>query len=81
MAHIGHPIVADKAYSGRASLTLGDLLGPDHPDAGLVLLDRQALHAHALDLLHPVTGEPVQFSSPLPDDMATALAALRAHRS
>src|SRR5205823_11733106 len=29
LAHIGHPIVADKAYSGRDRLTPGDLLGPD----------------------------------------------------
>ena len=28
LTHIGHPIVADKAYSGRDRLTLGDLLGP-----------------------------------------------------
>ncbi len=82
LAHIGHPIVADKPYSGRDRLTIGDLLGPDAPEADKVLLDRQALHAHALDLQHPLTGEPIHFSSPMPDDMAIALAgALRAHRS
>jgi 23S rRNA pseudouridine1911/1915/1917 synthase len=81
LAHIGHPIVADKPYSGRDRLTIGDLLGPDAPEADKVLLDRQALHAHALDLQHPLTGEPTHFSSPIPDDMAAALAALRAHRS
>jgi 23S rRNA pseudouridine1911/1915/1917 synthase len=81
LAHIGHPILADKAYSGRASFSLGDLLGPDHPEAETVLLARQALHAHSLHLEHPITGEPIDFNAPLPDDMAGALAALRAHRS
>ncbi len=81
LAHIGHPIVADRAYAGRAALTLGDLLGPDAPEPDRVLIDRQALHAHALDLLHPITAEPIHFSAPLPDDIAAALAALRAHRS
>ncbi len=80
LAHVGHPVVADKAYSGRAALTLGDLLGPDNPDAARVLLARQALHAHALDLRHPFTGEPLHFVAPLPADIAAALAALRAHR-
>src|SRR5436305_3985015 len=59
LAHIGHPILADKAYSGRAAFTLGDLLGPDHPEAGQVLLSRQALHAHSPHLQHPVTGAPI----------------------
>ena len=65
LAHIGHPVLADKAYSGRDRLTLGDLLGPDAPDAGRVLLDRQALHAHALHLEHPITGAPARPDRPL----------------
>jgi len=81
LAHIGHPVLADKAYSGRSQWTLGDLLGPDAPDAGRVLLDRQALHAHALHLDHPITGAPMSLMAPLPEDMAAALAALRAHRA
>ena len=56
LAHIGHPIVADKAYSGRDQLTLGDLLPRPFPDAAPALIDRQALHAHTLRLTHPLTG-------------------------
>ena len=81
LAHIGHPVLADKAYSSRAQLTLGDLIGPEGPDAGRVLLDRQALHAHALHLDHPITGLPMDLLAPLPLDMAETLAALRAHRA
>jgi 23S rRNA pseudouridine1911/1915/1917 synthase len=33
-------------------------------------LKRQALHAAVLGFRHPVTGEPLRFESPLPDDMA-----------
>jgi len=80
LAHIGHPVLADKAYSGRERLTLGDLLGPGAPEADRVLIARQALHAHALDLLHPMTDASIHFATPMPADMAAALAALRAHR-
>jgi len=82
LTHIGHPILADKMYAGRgATFTLSDLVGPDYPDAAQVLLDRQGLHAHALNLKHPVTGAPITFTAPLPADMATTLTALRTYRS
>ncbi|MEO6811642.1 MAG: RluA family pseudouridine synthase [Isosphaeraceae bacterium] len=81
LAHAGHPILADKLYSGRDRLTLGDLLGQDVADADTVVLDRQALHAHRLQLTHPRTGAAMDLTAPLPDDMAEALNALRSHRS
>ena len=81
LAHIGCPVVGDKLYSGRDRLTLGDLLGFDAPGADDVLLDRQALHAHGLHLIHPTTGLDLELTAPLPADMAGALAALRTHRS
>ena len=43
-----------------------------HPCAVTALL-----HAATLALDHPVTGEPLAFDSPLPDDLATVLATLR----
>ena len=58
---------------------LGD---PLYPDGGRVnnladprlkkmitSLGRQALHARTLGFIHPVTGEYLEFSSPLPDDL------------
>ncbi len=94
LTHIGHPIVADKAYSGRDKLTLGELLGPgpssprtaslaQQPSGGgadTVLIDRQALHAFALRFTHPTTGSPISLTAPLPEDMERTLSALRAHR-
>lgn len=58
MRAIGHPVCGDRDY-GRA---------------GLYGLERQFLHAARLAFAHPVTGEPVDVSSPLPDDLQEALA-------
>jgi 23S rRNA pseudouridine1911/1915/1917 synthase len=58
LASLGHPLVGDATYGGR-------------PLAGLA---RQALHAHRLALSHPVTGAWLQLESPLPEDIAQALA-------
>lgn len=85
MLHIGHPIVADKPYSGRSQLTLDELVspGPGPPsgdDPGRVLIARQALHAHQIEFTHPRTGQPMRFVSPLHGDMAATLEALREHR-
>jgi len=60
MAFLGHPLVSDEVYGGR-------------PAAGMV---RQALHACRLAFIHPVTGEALEFRSPLPGDLAAALAHL-----
>ncbi len=69
MAHIGHPILCDHLYGD-----LRPLMRPDAEDA--VLLERLALHAHRLRLDHPLTGEPLDFTSPLPDDLQQAVDAL-----
>ena len=48
-------------------------------DQGLTYptIKRHALHAHKLRLEHPVTGETMEFESPLPDDMETLLGYFR----
>lgn len=83
LAHVGLPVLADKAYSGRPHLLLSDLLGPSSTspaDGSPVLIDRQALHAHTLRLTHPLNGNALEFTAPLPADMARTLEALREHR-
>ena len=32
-------------------------------------MNRQALHAHRLEFVHPITGQPMTFTAPLPEDM------------
>ncbi|ABD70032.1 ribosomal large subunit pseudouridine synthase D [Rhodoferax ferrireducens T118] len=58
MAMIGHPLVADVLYGGRA-------------EAGM---QRQALHACRLAFTHPVTLESMVFQASLPVDLNLALA-------
>jgi 23S rRNA pseudouridine1911/1915/1917 synthase len=79
LAAVGYPVLCDRAYGGRAVLTRGELRR--QPDDETVLLDRQALHAARLRLAHPVTGAPLEFAAPLPDDMRLVLAELEASRS
>ncbi len=59
---IGHPLVGDATYGGEERYGLA----------------RQFLHAHRLAFAHPRSGEAMSFSSRLPADLATALAAARA---
>lgn len=81
LAHIGHPIVADKLYAGRAQLTISDLAGSGAPDADRVLIDRQALHAYRLEFDHPLTRKHLELVAPLPTDMARTLLALSEYRT
>ncbi|HHY91717.1 MAG TPA: RluA family pseudouridine synthase, partial [Firmicutes bacterium] len=62
LAYIGHPVVGDPVY-GRRQGNLG--------------LKRQFLHAARLSFTHPVSGEELTFTSPLPPDLAGVLAELQ----
>jgi 23S rRNA pseudouridine1911/1915/1917 synthase len=62
MAAIGHPVSGDPQYGVR----------------GRYGLARQFLHAQRLAFTHPVTGSQLDVRSPLPDDLAAALALARA---
>lgn len=46
------------------------LAGDDMYGGSWDLIKRQALHCGQLNFCHPVTGEPMEFKSPLPQDMA-----------
>ncbi len=52
-SHLGYPLAGDFLYN------------PDSP----ARITRQALHSCSLDFCHPVTGEPLHFESPMPEDM------------
>ncbi len=58
LAAIGHPVVGDRRYRGeRTSLEV----------------PRTFLHAARLDVVHPVSGEPLEFESALPPDLQGVL--------
>jgi 23S rRNA pseudouridine1911/1915/1917 synthase len=67
MAYLGHPLVGDSVYIKgvqKCVPALRELLNG---------FPRQALHATQLALTHPVSGERMEFHSPLPDDMEELL--------
>jgi 23S rRNA pseudouridine1911/1915/1917 synthase len=75
LAAIGTPVLGDALYSGRGVIEPAFFGLPDGPP----LLKRQALHAAALEIDHPISGERLRFEAPLPDDMQRALHVLRQH--
>jgi 23S rRNA pseudouridine1911/1915/1917 synthase len=62
MQAIGHPVLGDTAYGGPVRFGL----------------ERQFLHAARLAFPHPLTGDAIDVSSPLPADLEAALALARA---
>jgi 23S rRNA pseudouridine1911/1915/1917 synthase len=62
LAAIGHPVVGDGTYGGDRN--------PLRPG-------RPFLHAHFLAVTHPATGEHLEFSDPLPPELAAVLTPLQ----
>jgi 23S rRNA pseudouridine1911/1915/1917 synthase len=69
LAHIGHPVVGDAVYGANAARGMSGTI-QSWARAFARMVPRQFLHATELSLLHPRTGQPMQFSSPLPPDLA-----------
>lgn len=64
MAYIHHPVVNDPLYGYKKD---------DFP------IDGQALHSHALDLVHPITGEAMHFEAATPQDFLNCLKKAESH--
>ncbi|HEX7077418.1 MAG TPA: RluA family pseudouridine synthase [Candidatus Eisenbacteria bacterium] len=77
LAHEGHPVFGDPEYGGRRGPLLR-LSPARRAQAALLLaeLDHQALHAETLGFLHPASGEPMEFTRPVPPDFESVLRAL-----
>jgi len=58
LASIHHPIIGDRLYGGKSTQ---------------FKMARQALHAHKLELKHPITGSNLSFCAPLPPDIVVFL--------
>lgn len=74
MAHAGHALVGDPVYGGRRRAN-AKALGQGAAEAADAF-PRQALHAADLGFAHPVTGEAMRFSAPLPADITALLTAI-----
>ncbi|HEX9605842.1 MAG TPA: RluA family pseudouridine synthase [Gemmatimonadaceae bacterium] len=62
LASIGHPVMGDDVYGGGGGRRVAGLPPKRH-----------FLHAAWLAFNHPVTGKPLDFRSPLPEDLRRAL--------
>ena len=75
LSEAGYPLVGDKVYGGSGRLSSVT----DPQLKGLIKeLDRQALHAKTLGIIHPATGEYMEFNTDLPVDMARIIHYLEA---
>ncbi len=79
LASLGCAVLCDRLYGGRATITRGQL--SRDPADTQEILNRQSLHARRLKLRHPISGEPMEFTAPLPADIEAVLAALRELRA
>jgi 23S rRNA pseudouridine1911/1915/1917 synthase len=75
MAHRHNPLIGDPVYGGRPRIPPG---ASERLIQALRSFSRQALHARRLGLVHPVSAEPLEFESPLPEDMVSLLRVLEA---
>ena len=61
-ASIGHPLLGDRTYGKKVEI--------EAKTRKIILFPRQMLHAELLGFTHPATGAYLEFSSPVPEDMA-----------
>lgn len=74
MMHTGHPLLNDARYGG-AEILRGTTSAKYRQFVHncFDVCPRQALHARTLGFVHPVTGEEMFFSTPIPPDMAAMI--------
>ncbi len=70
-AYLHHPVVGDRMYGAPGKVRIGS--------QERETLDRNFLHAARIEFTHPRTGEPMNFSSPLPRKLAAFLESLEQH--
>jgi len=61
MSHIGHPVVGDHLYGG----------------SNVLLIERQALHAHKLSFFQSITNETLSLEAPIPEDISQLIRKLQ----
>jgi 23S rRNA pseudouridine1911/1915/1917 synthase len=72
LAAAGHPLIGDPTYRARHQRAVDKI-------EAVRAFPLQALHARKLGLVHPVTGQAMRWESPVPADIESLIAALRAH--
>lgn len=77
-ASIGHPVLGDRTYGKKIEIEVKDK-NRSSAEAEKISFPRQMLHAELLGFIHPVTGEYLEFKSPLPEDMEERIRELRGY--
>ncbi|GGC62547.1 pseudouridine synthase [Siccirubricoccus deserti] len=77
LAEAGHPLIGDPVYLRRTPAAARLL--PAVVRNVLLAFPRQALHAATLGFRHPVTSQPLSFSSPLPADFVALIKLLESN--
>ena len=70
LAHIQHPVVGDRVYGGKRRV---NAIQNAIVRARLDRIKRQMLHASAVAVKHPTTGEMLRLTAPLPEEMVSLL--------
>ena len=70
LSYIGHPIVGDPLYGNRNKFASGT---SEKLKKIISAFKRQALHAQALELVHPSSGQLLSYSAEIPNDMETII--------
>lgn len=78
MAHLKYPLVGDQMYAGRQKVPAG---ASEELLEALRGFPRQALHAKALELFHPISGDEMSWEVDLPEDMVRLLELLESEPS
>lgn len=67
MTENGHSLIGDQSYGNSSRKILKTI---DNETAEYIRnFPRQALHSHYINFLHPISGDRMEMSSPLPEDM------------
>jgi RluA family pseudouridine synthase len=81
LSNVGYPIVADTLYGDSKPVFLSNIKPryrhsstPEEP-----LLERTALHAWSLEVLHPINLQNLSFQAPYPKDLSATVSQLRKH--
>ncbi|MBE9535605.1 MAG: RluA family pseudouridine synthase, partial [Proteobacteria bacterium] len=75
LSHRGHPIAGDPSYGSNKR---AKEIQSTQIRSKVLALKRQALHAYFLGFDHPKTGERLEFTSPIAQDLAEIIQLLDA---
>ena len=74
LSHLGHPIIRDDSYGGGEKM-----IRSFHQKHDLIIneafkrLDRFALHAYKISLIHPLTDQKMTFTAPISKDITNVI--------